>query len=225
MDTFKKLENPVWHSLCETHEKYALTYNNVKFYPPDVCPFGAFTHFEDTQQAMIKYAELVKDFFIVGEIPKKPVSIAFDRAVPCEQMVLETLVEPAYNHTIEKLTENHIQEIYDLVWLVMPGYYKKRTFEMGDYYGIFIDNKLVAITGERLQLNEFIEVSAVVTHPNYTRRDLAKQLVAHTCKKILNKGKTPILHVADKNVSAIKLYEKLGFKSIRKMVWRHYLVK
>ncbi|CAL2094340.1 GNAT family N-acetyltransferase [Tenacibaculum sp. 190524A02b] len=225
MDTFKKLENPIWHSLCETHEKFAITYNNVKFYHPDICPFGAFTHFEDTQQAMLKYAELTKDFFIVGETPKKPASILFDKAVPCEQMVLEALAEPTYSHTIEKLTENHIQEIYDLVWLVMPGYYKKRTFEMGDYYGIFIDNKLVAITGERLQLNEFIEVSAVVTHPNYTRRGLAKQLVAHTCKKILDKGKIPILHVADKNVSAIKLYEKLGFKSIRKMVWRHYLVK
>ena len=73
-----------------------------------------------------------------------------------------------------------------------------------------------------MQMNHFIEVSAVVTHPDYTRQGMAKELVAHVAQKILEKGKTPILHVAEENVGAIKLYEKLGFTSIRKMTWRHF---
>jgi hypothetical protein len=34
---------------------------------------------------------------------------------------------------------------------------------LGDYYGIFKDNKLVAVTGERMKVNAFTEVSAIVT--------------------------------------------------------------
>jgi GNAT superfamily N-acetyltransferase len=116
------------------------------------------------------------------------------------------------------LGEEYIDEIYDLIWLVMPGYYRKRTFEMGNYYGIFKEGKLVSITGQRMQTNQFIEVSAVVTHTDYTRKGLAKQLIAHTAKEILKENKTPILHT-NKGNQAIPLYEKLGFELTRDMNW------
>ena len=92
---------------------------------------------------------------------------------------------------------------------------------MGDYFGIFKDNKLVAISGQRMQSNQFTEISAVVTHPNFTRQGLAKQLVAHTTKEILKDNKLPILHT-DKGNPAIGLYEKLGFKISRDMNWWHF---
>jgi len=38
----KKLDNPVWHSLNETHQNFALHYHNIKFYHPDYCPCGGF---------------------------------------------------------------------------------------------------------------------------------------------------------------------------------------
>ncbi|CAM1355417.1 GNAT family N-acetyltransferase [Tenacibaculum halocynthiae] len=222
-DILKKLENPVWYSLCEAHSKFTVNYNGVKFYDPDVCPFGAFTNLNETKNAIEKYANLTSSLFVVGQEPNNSSNTKLNRIVPCDQMILKTLKEPKYDSEIIKLTEKHINELYDLVWLVMPGYYKKRTFEMGDYYGIIKDNKLIAATGERLQLNDFIEISAVVTHPDYTRKGFAKQLVAHTTKKIIEKNKTPILHVADINTGAIKLYESLGYKTIRKIIWRHYI--
>ena len=43
-----QLLNPVWTSLCETHEKFVIKYSNVKFYHPDICTFGSFTNEEDT---------------------------------------------------------------------------------------------------------------------------------------------------------------------------------
>jgi len=103
----------------------------------------------------------------------------------------------------------------------MPGYYQKKSFEMGKFFGIFNDGKLVSISGQRLQTNDFIEVSAVVTHPDYTRRGYAKQLVAHTTKEILKSNKRPILHT-NKGNSAIPLYEKLGYKVSRDMNWLLY---
>ena len=92
---------------------------------------------------------------------------------------------------------------------------------MGRFFGIFKDQKLVSISGQRLQTDDFIEVSAVVTHPDYTRRGFAKQLVAHTTKEILKQKKLPILHT-DIGNTAIPLYEKLGYKITRDMNWWLY---
>ncbi|WKX75861.1 GNAT family N-acetyltransferase [Zobellia laminariae] len=92
---------------------------------------------------------------------------------------------------------------------------------MGKYFGIFKNGKLVAITGQRMQTNLFIEVSAVVTHPQYTRQGLAKQLIAHTTKEILKENKTPILHTNKGNL-AISLYAKLGYELTRDMNWWSY---
>ena len=75
-----------------------------------------------------------------------------------------------------------------------------------------------------MQTNLFIEVSAVVTHPDYTRKGLAKQLIAHTTKEILKVNKTPILHTNKGNL-AIPLYEKLGYKLTRDMNWWTYRKK
>ena len=57
-------------------------------------------------------------------------------------MVLDHLIDDKITEDIILLTEEHIDEIYDLIWLVMPGYYRKRSFEMGVYFGIFKNNIL-----------------------------------------------------------------------------------
>ena len=68
-----------------------------------------------------------------------------------------------------------------------------------------------------MQMNDFIEVSAVVTHPNHTGKGYAKQLVVYTVNEILKQNKTPYLHVIEDNRRAIQLYEKLGFTIRRKI--------
>lgn len=225
MDQFQKtLQNPVWYALKETHQNFAVVYDEVQFYHPEICPFGAFTNPSKTKEAITAYSELTKEIFLVSEkaIPtydKK--HVVLNKKMEGCQMVLNTLNEVAITETIVRLTEAHIQEIYDLIWLVMPGYYKKRTFAMGDYFGIFKGAKLVAISGQRMQTNNFIEVSGVVTHPNYTRRGLAKQLITHTTKEILKANKQAILHTTKGN-TAIGLYESLGFKLTRDMNWWHF---
>ncbi|REH50615.1 FR47-like protein [Tenacibaculum gallaicum] len=216
-----KLENPVWHSLCETHENFAINYDDVKFYNPTICPFGAFTDASKTTEALDEYSKLTDQFFLVSEkeIPtyNKDNILLYKKIDGC-QMVLENVTELDITEEIIPLTEKHVDKIYKLVWLVMPGYYKKRTFDMGKYFGVFKDNMLVAVTGQRIQTNNFIEVSAVVTHPKYTRKGLAKQLSQHVTKEILKDGKHPILHT-NKGNPAIQLYEKLGYKLTRDMNW------
>lgn len=225
MNSFETtLENPVWCSLEEAHKKFVLNINDVKFYNPEICPFGAFKDPSKTALALNEYSKLVDSFFLVteNEIPNFDETVVqLDRKIDGVQMILDVFKPCEIIENIEPLTEDYIDEIYNLVWLVMPGYYKKRSFDMGDYFGIFKDGKLVSVTGQRMQTDSFIEVSAVVTHPDYTKRGLAKQLVTHTTNEILKTGKKAILHTT-KNNPAIKLYEKLGYKLTRDMNWWYF---
>lgn len=223
----EKLKNPVWHSLQETHKKFLIEYDGVQFYDPEINNFGAFFNAEKTPNALTQYAERIDKFFLVSEegVPNfNPKTTILEKKINGCQMILDNLTEVEITEDIVELTTKHIDEVYDLIWLVMPGFYQKRGFEMGDFFGIFKDNKLVAISGQRMQTNDFTEISSVVTHPDYTRRGYAKQLIYHTAKEIIKENKLPMLHTNKGNL-AIPLYEKLGFKISRDMNWWLFIKK
>ncbi len=106
-----------------------------------------------------------------------------------------------------------------LIWSILCNQVasRKKTALLGNYYGIFKDQQLIAVTGERMQMDDMIEVSAVVTHPDHTGKGYASQLIAHAVNQIFDRGKLPFLHVASTNTGAIKLYEKLGFNTRKKI--------
>ncbi len=216
MDT-NKLDNPVWFSLSETHRDSALEFDGIKFYKPEYCPFGGFIKMDQTAQSIDEYARETSNFYVVGDEPEFNRSIILNKELICYQMVLDKEISIAISENIVELNTNQHDDLLNLVNLVQPGYFKNKTSELGNYYGIYKDRQLVAVTGERMKMNAFTEVSAVVTHPHYTGRGFAKKLIAHTCHQIFLQNKMPYLHVAENNVGAINLYEKLGFKTRRKM--------
>lgn len=225
MKEIEKLDNPVWYSLSESHHSFAIDYNTVKFYHPDYCPFGGFTAIENTAVSIVEYAKLVDNFFIVGEKPIIPNSLQLHKELVCLQMVIAAKIDLEIKEEIIELGPEYHQELYELVCLVQPGYFKKKTPLLGKYYGIFKNNELIAVTGERMKMNHYIEVSAVVTHPNHTGKGYAKQLTTHTVNAIFDQNKTPYLHVAETNSNAIALYEKLGFTASRKISFWNITVK
>ena len=160
-----QLKNPVWYSLKETHKKFVIEFNGVQFYNPEICTFGSFFDETKTAKASNEYLKTSDEFFFVSENQTPIVDdtkVFLEKKIDGCQMVLNKLTEVQITENIVLLDKTFIDEIYDLIWLVMPGYYKKRTFEMGKYYGIFKNGKLVSIAGQRMQTNLFIEVSAVV---------------------------------------------------------------
>ncbi|SDR78445.1 FR47-like protein [Polaribacter sp. KT25b] len=216
-----KLKNPVWYSLNETHKKYLIEFDGVQFYRPNVNIFGAFFDEEKTAKALNEYSKIANKFFLVSEnqVPIIDANhVILEKKINGCQMVFDHLIDIEITENIVLLSKEYIDEIYELIWLVMPGFYQKGGFEMGKYYGIFKDNKLVSITGQRMQTDDFIEVSGVVTHPEYTKKGYAKQLVTYTTKEILKERKLPILHT-NKGNPAIALYKKLGYKLTRDMNW------
>lgn len=213
-----ELDNPVWSSLTQKHKEFAIPSNSVAFYQPKICPFGAVSSDFVDSIAISNYATQLESFFIVGNLPLNlPDTIVLENEVKCFQMICNERCLLQQEEQIVHLTEENNKELYDLVWLCLPGYFNKDTPLMGDYYGIFKDNKLVAVTGERMKLNNFTEISAVVTHPDYTRRGYSEKLVSYVTNKVFDERKIPFLHVSVTNEGAIKLYEKLGYSIRREM--------
>ena len=122
-----KLKNPVWYSLNETHKKFIITYDGVQFYHPDICTFGSFINVEKTAKALNEYSKLSKNFFLVSEHETPLIdsnTVFVEKKIEGCQMVLDNLVDIKITENIIPLTEKHTNEIYELIWLVMPGYYQ-----------------------------------------------------------------------------------------------------
>jgi len=221
-----KLDNPVWYSLNEIHRSFSLEYGVGKFYRPEYCPFGGFVEMESSMKGTKAYSNLIDNFYVVGERPLYDDTLILHKNLVCNQMVLDEPVNIEINEAIVELKSQQQKDaLFDLVNLVQPGYFKNKTSDLGKYYGIYKNDALIAVTGERMKMNEFTEVSAVVTHPKHTRKGYAKQLIKHTTDQIFDEHKIPYLHVAESNIGAIRLYEKLGFITRRKISFWNLSVK
>lgn len=215
-----KLDNPVWYSISETHKNFGIDYGSIKFYHPDFCPFGGFIALDNIEHYISEYAKLTDNFFIIGPKPNVPDTLKLKNELVCLQMIIRAKIEATIEDQIVKLEEEQLSDLLGLVKIVYPDYFKKKTSSLGNYYGIYKNKQLVAVTGERMQMDEYTEVSAVITHPEHTGKGYAKQLVTHVVNAIFEQNKTPFLHVAESNIGAIRLYEKLGFETRKKIsVW------
>lgn len=223
MQEIIKLDNPVWHSLNETHAGFAISYNNLLCYRPDVCPFGGYKGNHTIANGIDEYAKHCDDFFIVGDKPAFSTNVKLRFELVCVQMVIHNPIDLGITETVVPLKNGYEDELYKLVHMVMPDYYKPNTYLTGDYYGIFKDGILVAAAGERMKMDGFSEVSAVVTHPNYTGKGYAKQLSAYVTNAIFAQGKTPFLHTGETNPISIPLYQKLGYTIRRKISFWNFV--
>ena len=212
-----KLDNPAWYSLTETHQAFAIEYPGIKFYLPAYCPFGGFINAEDALSGIDKYSSLSANFYVIGDRPSINTNLKLRKELVCDQMVLDMPCKIEIKETIIELQANQGNDLFELVNSVQPGYFKEQTSQLGSYFGIYKNGQLIAVAGERLKMNSYTEVSAVVTHPEHTGKGYAKQLIAHTTNKIFGENKTPYLHVAENNRGAIALYQQLGFVTRRKI--------
>ena len=118
---------------------------------------------------------------------------------------------------IVPLTDEHITQMLELTALTKPGPFFSKTILFGNYFGIFVDGRLAAMTGQRMHPVPYLEVSAVCTHPDFRGHGYAKALMLHVMKIILDNSFIPFLHVLTSNTTAIQLYESIGFRTRRKI--------
>jgi GNAT superfamily N-acetyltransferase len=120
---------------------------------------------------------------------------------------------PAHGPTEDsvQLGPEHVAQMLELVAATQPGPFGARALEFGEYHGVFADNRLVAMAGERMAAGRLREVSAVCTLPAFQGRGLARRLVEKLVRRQLARGQTPFLHVVEENLAARRLYERMGF--------------
>ncbi len=215
-DQFYKLDNPAWYALHETHTNFCIGIDGLKGYQKNIVAFAAWdTSNTEGLNRLDELIELNESFFIIGEMAPLPSNYLIERTITCLQMICTSEITINNSAAIVQLGEAAANEMTALTKLVMPGYYKHDTRLMGDYYGIMDNQQLVAMAGERICLNGLTEVSAVVTHPAFTGRKFAQQLVAKVVNKNLAAGIIPFLHTGHTNERAIRMYEYLGFEKRR----------
>jgi predicted GNAT family acetyltransferase len=112
---------------------------------------------------------------------------------------------------ILRMTAADADAMVALTTLAFPGFFRERTHEMGNYYGIRVGGELVAMAGERLALPGMREISAVVTRPGHTGKGYARALMNCLLREHANAGLTSFLHVGVRNTRAVALYERMGF--------------
>jgi predicted GNAT family acetyltransferase len=104
-----------------------------------------------------------------------------------------------------------------LAKLTNPGPFGIRTPELGEYFGYFEGDRLIAMAGERFCAGDLQEVSGICTHPEAQGRGLARRLTELVVRRELARGETPFLHVVSTNAKAIALYERIGFTIAREV--------
>ncbi len=216
-DQLNMLDNPVWNALSTTHSTFAEGDELAKRYAVDVVPLAA-----TRDQSAGSYHSLAQLLGPAGTtelalvtVPDFPVGWTVARVVPCVQMVWNSLEFPPTKHSVQDLNASHANEMLALAELNKLDAFRRRSHELGSHFGIREAGQLVAMAGEGLRFPGYAEVSSVCTHPDRRGHGYASSLVSALIQKITKQGETPFLYVRNENVGAIRLYEKLGFKTRR----------
>ncbi len=214
--TLDALNNPIWSALISAQSHFAIGGPLAKRYPAAVAPFIAAP--EPNAAAARALAELVAPGEIVNIVsitPKLDEGWEVLATGNIVQMIWRADASPpqADASDIVPLTDADTPDMLRLTALVFPGYFRQRTPEMGEYFGIRQDSRFAAMAGERMKLHGYEEISAVCTHPSFTGRGYAARLINFIVARQLERGITPFLHVNETNARARALYERLGFEN------------
>ena len=212
------LHNPVYYALLSGNAH--LGFGAVKCFYEEVSPFVGFHEtyangFEDLYQLLPADRKILHATPQLIDEPK-----GWQVLIEVKGLQFIYAKGPSLNGSSIKtisLQKQHVEEMIELAALTKPGPFSSRTIEFGHYYGIFENGKLVAMAGQRLHVNDYAEISAVCTHPDYLGRGYAAALIHQQIDLIYNQQCHPFLHVRADNERAIALYERLGFEISRPM--------
>ena len=214
------LDRPIWSALTTRQAPFAAPGPLARRFPLDVSPLAAAR--DASAEAVAALTGLIPagdDISLLEAAPPAPPpGISETLRAVCLQMAAKAFSAGGKSFTLEPLGDGDAEEMLALALLTRPGPFRARTHALGRFLGIRDGARLVAMAGERLALDGFIEISAVCTHPDYRGRGYGAALMRAVGERILRDGATPFLHTYANNEGAIALYRQLGFGVSREVV-------
>lgn len=214
------LDNPAWNALISGNENLHLGNDHIRYFDWSVSPFVGFN--DNTKENFLELYESAPEgrvfLFVAPNEMEIPAPWKLLDRVRGNQMVYEPGADFKQTAELTTLTQEHVPQMLSLTKLTNPGPFAERTIDFGHYRGIFENDDLAAMAGQRLNAFNYAEVSAVCTHPDHTGKGYARQLLIHQINRIRAAGEIPYLHVRSDNERAIKVYESMGFVT-RCNVW------
>ena len=213
MSNAHPLDRPVWSALNSGWSAYAEGDSRALRLSPAFGPFGA-AH-DQSPESIAALQELVPPAGELWLVEAGPVACPSGSRIVREarltQMVADAIAPGGRAVAFEPLDDRDAPEMQALAALTRPGPFAARTHALGDFIGVRIDGKIVAMAGERMQADGFSEVSGVCTHPGHRGQGYAGALIRVVAARILERGNKPFLHSYADNEGTIALYESLGF--------------
>ena len=212
--------DPVWHALQTQHQRFAVASGRARRYPAEVAPFA--TVAEPTTEALMELRSLLapgESVWLSGPgYPQAP-GLKHEGVLECLQMALpERAVLGQSEVDLKRVSASDASDLVALTDLAFPGFFRTHTYQMGTYYGVYAGGELIAMGGERLKLDGYYEISAVCTHPQHRGKGLAASIIWKLVHDHRREGVVSWLHVGAANLRAIELYNRLGFKEVRRVI-------
>ncbi len=216
------LDNIFWHALSGPQAQFASGAGAARRFAPGFSPIVGFAdqqipNFDD----LAPFCAPGEHFYCDGWSGPVPAGWVVEAESTMVKMVWAAGV-PSTDETLAAvpLLAEHAQQALELATLTRPGPFGLRTIELGDYFGCFDGDSLIAMAGERTLAGRLREISGVCTHPDFQGRGFGRRLMSKLIGLQLARGETPFLHVMRDNSGAHQLYLKMGFRDYRESVVR-----
>lgn len=208
------LDNPFFSALDSLHADIALRSGEVLRYPAEFAPFLGIPRPDvDLAHSLNALVPVGDSVLLLGVAPSAvPGGWMLERFDDLAQMTCDRELEVIDGPDIIELDERHRDNVLALTARVYPHYFRRRTMELGRYFGIYVDGRLAAMIGERLGTPDARELSAICTDPAFLGRGHARRLTAFLTNRTLQEGSRPFLHVAYANARAHALYGQMGYR-------------
>jgi GNAT superfamily N-acetyltransferase len=216
------LHNITWHTLSGPHARFATGTDDARRYAAGFSPIVGFADTERPNfDGLAPYCKPGEHFYCDGWSGAASAGWRIDAENTMFKMFWEVAM-PATDEAPEavRLGPEHAPQAMELAALTRPGPFGLRTIELGEYFGCFEGERLVAMAGERMFAGRLREISGVCTHPDLQGRGYARRLMVKLIRRQMQRDETPFLHVMRDNSSAHRLYERMGFRNYRESVVR-----